>query len=243
MEIGSFLWRIKNYGLRASLLYILNRISFDYKENSVIFLSDSAVLEEKVGVKDALISTDEMQKELELAFEGIKLRLQNHEIKNVFGEPSFTRVLVLGILIKSKKFSQVIETGTQNGVSAILLAGLNKKYNANLKIHSFDVVSQPRINDPDITFYVLDQPVRKNFCRLTNQINLPNSVFFHDSDHSKENMSFEFDWAWNNLNVSALVSDDIENNSAFTSFCNINSLSPLYFKFDTGPSVGLVLRD
>jgi hypothetical protein len=243
MAIGSFLWRMKNYGLRASLLHLLNKFSISRNENSKLVLSDLEILGLKVGVKDFFINVQATQKDLESTLNEIKIKLQNDNVKNVFEEPSFTRVLVLGALIQSMSFSQIIETGTQNGVSSILLSTLNKKHKANLKIHSFDVVNQPRIKDNDINYYVLDEPYRKNFCRITIGINRRNTVFFHDSDHSKENMKFEFDWAWNHLNVSALVSDDIESNNAFSDFCKRNNLSPLFFKFDNGPIVGLVLRD
>lgn len=243
MEIGSFLWRTKNYGLRPSLLYLLSKFSIGHNENSKLVLSDLEILGLKVGVKDLFINVQAAQKDLESTLNEIKVNLQNDNVKNVFEEPSFTRVLVLGALIQSMSFSQIIETGTQNGVSSILLETLNKKYKANLKIHSFDVVKQPRIKDENINYYVLDEPYRKNFCRVTIEINRCNSIFFHDSDHSKENMKFEFDWAWNYLKVSALVSDDIESNNAFSDFCKKNNLSPYFFKFDNGPIVGLVLRD
>jgi hypothetical protein len=242
MKIGSFLWRAKNYGLKPGISYLVSKISLYERNLLAPILSDADALKIEVGITDPQVNNSAMLKELKTSFEEIKLLLRKPNVKNVFDEPSFTRVLVLGYLIQSNKFRQVIETGTQNGVSTILISRLNKKYEANLSIHSIDVTDQPKIPDEGVNYHVLDQPFRENFCRLTSEINLPSTIFFHDSDHSKENMDFEFDWAWNHLQVSALVSDDIESNSAFADFCRNNSLSPLFFKFDSGPCVGLVLR-
>ncbi len=242
MKIGSFFWRVRNYGLKPSVLYLFGKNSLSNANYSPV-LNSFDQLEERMGIKDFKIDTSGMLRDLELSFKEIRLKLNNPNIKNVFEEPSFTRVLVLGFLIQSDKFSQIIESGTQNGVSTILISNLIKKFKANLEIHSIDVVNHPKISDSGIKYYVLNQPVRKNFRELTNKINLPGTIFFHDSDHTKENMKFEFDWAWNHLQVSALVSDDIESNSSFADFCRVNSLSPLIYKFDNGPCVGLVLRN
>lgn len=243
MQIGSFSWRIKNYGLKAGLFYFLDKFNRTIRENPKQILNDMVFFEKKFSVNDSKIDIQEMYSEIKTSFEFIKSELRSEEIKNVFDNPSFTRVLVIGMLVKSRKFSQLIETGTQNGISAFLVSKLNKKYRANLKIHSFDVINQPKITDDSVQYYVLDRKVRKGFCQLTSTINLPGTIFFHDSDHSNENMSFEFDWAWNHLQVEALVSDDIESNNAFSDFCRVNSLTPYYFKLDSGPIVGMVLRN
>lgn len=48
-------------------------------------------------------------------------------------------------------------------------------------------------------------------------------VFYHDSDHSKENMLMEFNWASTHLrNGGVLVSDDIDWNSAWKEFLSTN---------------------
>jgi len=45
-------------------------------------------------------------------------------------------------------------------------------------------------------------------------------LFFHDSDHSYENMMFEFSCAWPYIREEGfLVSDDVNDNEAFTDFC------------------------
>jgi hypothetical protein len=67
-------------------------------------------------------------------------------------------------------------------------------------------------------------------------------MFFHDSDHSFENMRYEFECVWKFTNVQCLISDDVEFNSAFVVFCEKHHLTPLFFKLDFGPLVGFVLR-
>ena len=60
---------------------------------------------------------------------------------------------------------------------------------------------------------------------LLNVINKVGSIelFFHDSDHSKRNMLFEFDTIWPHLKENGIiVSDDINLNDAFKEFCNKN---------------------
>jgi hypothetical protein len=45
--------------------------------------------------------------------------------------------------------------------------------------------------------------------------------FFHDSEHSYENMMFEYEWAYSNLSENGVIaSDDIEWNNAFRDFKN-----------------------
>ena len=60
---------------------------------------------------------------------------------------------------------------------------------------------------------------------LPNVINKLGSIelFFHDSDHSKSNMLFEFDTIWPHLKENGIIiSDDINCNDAFKEFCNKN---------------------
>jgi hypothetical protein len=68
-------------------------------------------------------------------------------------------------------------------------------------------------------------------------------MFFHDSDHTFENMFFEFNWAWNVLKVKILVADDIDMNPAFSEFCQKNSLEEYRIKMDSGTTIGVVVRN
>jgi len=50
-------------------------------------------------------------------------------------------------------------------------------------------------------------------------ISIPIDVFYHDSEHSYENMTFEYEWAYNHLKEGGiLASDDVKWNNAFLDF-------------------------
>jgi predicted O-methyltransferase YrrM len=64
---------------------------------------------------------------------------------------------------------------------------------------------------------------------LPNLLNDLKSVdfFFHDSDHSYENMSWEFEKAWPYVRKGGiLAADDINFNNAFRDFCSKHQLTP-----------------
>ena len=51
------------------------------------------------------------------------------------------------------------------------------------------------------------------------------NAFLHDSDHSYENMMFEFEAAWPKILTGGfLVSDDVKWNDAFIDFANKNNI-------------------
>ena len=55
----------------------------------------------------------------------------------------------------------------------------------------------------------------------------PIDLFFHDSEHTYENMLFEYRVAWEHLGQGgALISDDVHLNQAFTDFCREVGTTP-----------------
>lgn len=53
-------------------------------------------------------------------------------------------------------------------------------------------------------------------------------MFFHDSEHSYENMTFEFHAAWDHLSPGGLlVADDVGWNGALHDFCRAKAIEPL----------------
>ncbi len=243
MTIGSFQWRFINYGLLPSIKFLFEKFNF---KRQTVGQNEFTRIDELFPLLDIDSSDFDMnfvRKELEKRFAVLENELNSHHIKNVFEKPSFTRILILAILIKSKKYNLLIESGTQNGISASLIKSLMIKLNAPVDIVSFDVVDHPKVIESGVRYHVLSQPIRKSFKIESLKLDSSKAIFFHDSDHSKENMDFELDWAWNVLKVPCLLSDDIEGNFAFANFCKKNKLNPYYFKLDHGPLVGLAIRN
>jgi predicted O-methyltransferase YrrM len=57
-------------------------------------------------------------------------------------------------------------------------------------------------------------------------------IFFHDSEHTLENMFFEYNQAWPHIMKGGiLLSDDVDFNTAFMSFCKSVGSRPVLFPF------------
>ena len=73
--------------------------------------------------------------------------------------------------------------------------------------------------------------------KILSELNLRPEIFFHDSDHSYEHMTFEFEWALKHLMPQGfLVSDDIAWNKSFFDFINkySDSIKEIYSQAGTG---------
>lgn len=197
---------------------------------------------------------DEINKMIENLLEEIEKYYVNFQdsIKNkIKGYGSFqsgttTRLFVLAYIIKHFPITKIIETGTQHGISSLViektLINCSKK---NTKFKSYDVIKFLRPDFFRIAEYViLEPPVRKNFEIDSSCFVSPKDfiLFFHDGDHSRENMAFEFEWVYEKLGAKVIVSDDIENNSAFFDFCSRKGITAYGARFDQGPMVGFAFR-
>ncbi len=61
----------------------------------------------------------------------------------------------------------------------------------------------------------------------------PIDMFFHDSDHTRENMRWEFETAWPALKPGGLLySDDVNLNDSFDAFARSTSRRPMTFKVE-----------
>jgi predicted O-methyltransferase YrrM len=146
---------------------------------------------------------------------------------------------LLFTIVRKFKPSTIVETGVAQGVSSyVILKAL--QLNGQGKLISIDRPNR----DPrgyryhngtlDCVFtpshlksgWLVPEELRK-FWALelgTSSEILPTlsgsiDMFFHDSEHSYENMMFEFDWAYAHLgNGGILMSDDIDWNRAFRDF-------------------------
>jgi hypothetical protein len=118
-----------------------------------------------------------------------------------------------------------------------------RQYSPEMNIASFDVShEQYFVRSAGVTYTSLLWPVRKNFKKETLNLKRDPLIFFHDSDHSYENMFFEFQWAWNNLLAEVIISDDIDGNDAFFDFCKSSGISGYRIMIDDGPAVGFAMR-
>jgi predicted O-methyltransferase YrrM len=118
----------------------------------------------------------------------------------------------------------VVETGVGYGVtSAFLLRALEE--NGGGELHSIDLPPLERGADEYVGALV--PPALRARWRLYRGLSrrlLPDvlaragtiDVFLHDSDHTYDNMRFEFEHAWTRLrDGGALLADDVEGNAAF----------------------------
>ncbi|MEN9656292.1 MAG: hypothetical protein RL311_1263 [Bacteroidota bacterium] len=244
--VGSVRWRVKNYGLFASANYLSQRIGNKHKRSEENFLStvDFIDLAKILGISNYYKVINEISEMI--ANKAVELKANNKiDIKDVISDEAYsdTRLKVLSICILGRSPQTIFETGTQHGLSASIISKVINDYNIDSEFVSFDI-SEQYLLDNSVKKYrsILTTPVRKNFKYRTSKIAKGRVLFFHDSDHSYENMKFEFDWAWNNLKAEVLISDDIEGNTAFLDFCKKNDVKGIRLKFDKGPAVGLVLR-
>jgi predicted O-methyltransferase YrrM len=118
----------------------------------------------------------------------------------------------------------VIETGVSSGVSsAYILAALEANKYGDL--YSIDIASRPQQ-----VGWVIPEYLRQRWHLVSGKSSdkLPTlfkdirtvDIFFHDSDHSYENMMWEFENAWKHLRSGGLLlSHNIDFNNSFSDFC------------------------
>lgn len=248
--IGSVWWRFLNYGSKPAFGYFLERFADYAASDSLDFESDLGFYLEKNFGSDASVEVQFARSTVkslltELRNAHAKDFHKKRTIKPVLEANSSTsRLVVLTTLLSIFEIDTFIETGTQHGVSASCVSHLKKTKNKNFSIHSFDVRPTNLIRrESDVEYVNLKWPIRRNFERATLKLDTRNAMFFHDSDHTFENMFFEFNWAWNVLKVNILVADDIDMNSAFSKFCRKNSLEEYRIKMDSGTTIGVAVRN
>ena len=244
--VGSVLWRIQNYGLVAALKYVFLQRGRPEQMHPHKLCLDLQGLIGLLALPPK--NSSHVVERINSSMHRLRESQLNENLKGI--KPvvavgaSITRLVVLDLVIAKIQPDLVIETGTQHGVSASVVSESISHQKLGVRFKSIDVANQALIRREDsVEYLVLDTPIRVQFrketiCDLGKRI-----LFFHDSDHSYENMIFEFDWAWNYLKVKALVSDDIDGNYAFKNFCRRNNLTGYRVTLDDGPAVGLVIRD
>ncbi len=248
--VGSVRWRLVNYGLSPTIKYLHQRFwgsPFNGYPAAEISLEDFL---KRVTGKESL----EIIKSARTAVESSLFELRESKnkmlgmenpIKPVLDEDtSVSRLIVLAAILEIFKIDTFIETGTQHGISASAVAKFRLINHENFSIHSIDVEQKQLVQrELEVNYVTLETPVRRHFKEVTLNTVCQKTLFFHDSDHTFENMYFEFNWAWNVLKVEILVADDIDMNSAYSRFCMDNSLSECRIKLDSGTTIGVAIRN
>jgi hypothetical protein len=152
-----------------------------------------------------------------------------------------TRLFVLASVSLATQPEVYFETGTQHGTTSSFMA---MEFSDLIpEMYSLDVSQIPRILSSDkIRYLIFAHKPRKKLRALSRNLRERSILFFHDSDHSYENISWELDFAWNTIGAKALVFDDALGNRAFLDFVEQNGLSSCICQFDDGPAVGIIVR-
>lgn len=137
----------------------------------------------------------------------------------------------LYVLCRIFKPDTVIETGVADGFStAFILQAIDINQKGHL--YSIDSPNQPgqELGQGKFTGWLVDKRLKKYWTLIIgdSKTNLPKlltdlkdiDVFYHDSDHSYENMSFELKTALPHLKKNGcIIADDITDSTAFNDFC------------------------
>jgi len=242
-KTGSITWKLLNYGVLATFRYLsFEKFHLSTKAKQVqpkviseIDLVNAFEVDHEIT---KLISDfyDEFIVTCEKRFAGTKIKtgvISQTESKN--------RLYCIGLALHKFRPNLYVETGTQHGISAEFAVQFSKAIDLDLAAVSFDVNSNSLMfTDYGFKQIMLKKPVRKNFLKYLNKFRdkYNKIVFFHDSDHSYENMFSEFTAAWKILNPVAILSDDVNLNKSFSDFCRSKDLYFIEFSLGHGNSVG-----
>jgi predicted O-methyltransferase YrrM len=140
----------------------------------------------------------------------------------------------LYLLVRLRRPSLVVETGVANGLSStsILLALAKNGHGCLVSIDVDENVGSlvPEILRDRWHLEVLpkDRSQREALVDFFNSLD-PIDIFLHDSDHSYDWQSFEYEVARSHLTPEGLIlSDDIDWSFAFIDFCQTYQFRPSY---------------
>ncbi len=248
-QLGSPIWRVLNYGIYAYFKYLYFD-KFSIRRNKENLKPINNLRNEVIdffGVNE--ITLDFVEKfvdEYLLSIE-IEFLMQNIPIKRgaVGISASKNRLVCIGLSIIAFSPDLFIETGTQNGISAQFAVSISKFLKSKVKVISFDIDTKSElVPNAEFERVILGYPVRRSFesniVKLRTQFN--KVVFFHDSDHSYENMYYEFKTVWNLINPIAILSDDVELNQSIYKFSDSYDLRLFQFNLDKKNAVGIVMN-
>jgi hypothetical protein len=232
--VGSTLWRIRHYGIIPALKYNLQKVNLNKSYEASLQNLHSGML--KFGfntethpdkhefIEQALNITRDRFDKVDNSFK-LDSKLQEF----LMDRSDNTRLFVMGILILESKPPHVVETGTQLGISANFFADLFDISFITSKLTTLDVKKCPEnislVWNNRVYQKVLEAPARESFIKELEKVaKSEGNIFFHDSDHSSENMKFEYYQVLSSRKFSWIVSDDVDLNDEFSKFCVKNNL-------------------
>ncbi len=132
------------------------------------------------------------------------------------------------LLIRKYHLKTIVETGVSMGWSSFMILTALRREN-NGKLYSIDIDSSETVKQDGGVGYLVPDNLKKYWTLKigdTNKFLEPIlselkqlDMFIHDSDHSYQVMSFEYNLAWKFLNNNGfLCSDDINHSNAFDEF-------------------------
>ena len=246
---GSVVWRLSNYGPIATVKYILFEKILKRKE-----LDSKSIETSPISVAEFL-SLDQTEFNFISNFVDKYLIdcetiLASNDLKIKFGavgkESSKDRLYAIGLAIIALEPDMYIETGTQHGVTVGFVEKLSESLGIKLEIVSFDVNTHSKVIPGfDFERTILEKPVRKSLVKSFYELKVGfhRIIFFHDSDHSFENMYSEFKSALRTLDPVAIISDDVSLNKSFISFCKRENLRFMQFRLSLGNAAGIALKN
>jgi len=155
----------------------------------------------------------------------------------------------LYILIRLIKPKLIVETGVLWGYSSAHILKALEENNSGF-LYSIDLTDSRLLSRgltsgpvvPDNLKGRWELIIGKSIDKLPDLLKKLESIdiFIHDSEHSYENMMFEYETAYESLNEGGLlISHDIEANTSFIDFCSVNNLSCFIYEDD---SIGIVIK-
>ncbi|MBV8989553.1 MAG: class I SAM-dependent methyltransferase [Solirubrobacterales bacterium] len=148
--------------------------------------------------------------------------------------------------------AKVIETGVARGVTsrcileALARAGTGHLWSIDLPAMDATLHDQIGIAVPDglrRRWTYISGTSRKRLPTLLDQVG-PIDLFIHDSSHTKRNLLFELQHAWDAMERGAIVADDIDQSAAFAEFaCQLPPGSTFVVEADDGSALfGIALK-
>jgi predicted O-methyltransferase YrrM len=174
------------------------------------------------------------------------------EVKKAGGEEIWgivgrTNFLLLYSLVRAFRPKIIVETGVSSGSSSyVMLQALEKNREGILFSIDFpDAWSEIQKATKKESGWIVPDSLRY-WWRLhlgRSRDLLPGllsqlkeiDIFFHDSEHTYENMWFEYNLAWGYIKKNGLLlSHDVNWNSAFFDFCEMKSIKPIVLHGNLG---------